>query len=35
MSYVIASQYSKLCCIIALYKALENLDAIALLIPWL
>src|SRR5260370_14605255 len=29
-SHVITSQFSKLCCIDALYKALENLDAIAL-----
>ena len=33
ISYVIASQYSKLCCILAAYKVLENLDAIALPYP--
>jgi hypothetical protein len=30
-SYVISSQFSKLCCIDALYMPPENLDAIALL----
>ncbi len=29
-SNVITSQFSKLCCTDALYKALENLDAISL-----